>query len=90
LSHARRIYGLLADAAISAAAELAERIRKKELLDGFTLRDVYRNCWHLLDTPERAQGAIFELIDAGWLREKMNTSLGKTRSAYITNPKIFS
>jgi putative DNA primase/helicase len=88
-SHARRIYGLLADASISAAAELSQRIQKNELQDGFTLRDVYRSCWHLLDTKERAQVAVDELLDAGWLREVISTE-GKTRTLYYINPKIFT
>jgi hypothetical protein len=87
-SHARRIYGLLADVAVRAAEELAGRIKKGELQDGFTLRDVYHNCWHLLDEKEIVEQACNELVDAGWLRELITVE-GKTRTQYYINPKIF-
>lgn len=86
-SHARRIYGLLGDVSTRAAAELANRLRKGMLPDGFTLRDVYRKGWHLLDR-ELAKEACRELLEAGWLRETISKK-GKTTMTYSINPKIF-
>lgn len=89
-SHARRIYGLLADASITAAAELSRKILKKELKDGFTVRDIYRNCWHLLNTKERAQDACDELVAAGWLRLVYEDVPGRhPKEIFLINPKIF-
>jgi len=87
-SHARRIYGLVADVSIRAAGELAQKIKKGSVQDGFTLRDVYRNCWHLLDKKELVKEACSELIEAGWLRECVSER-GKTKPVYTINPKIF-
>jgi len=87
-SHARRIYGLVADISTRAASELALKIKKGALHDGFTLRDVYRNCWHLLGKKELVQDACSELIEAGWLRESFS-EMGKTKPVYTINPKIF-
>jgi len=86
-SHSRRIYGLLGDVSTRAAAELAKRLKKGMLPDGFTLRDVYRKGWHLLDR-ELAREACCELIEAGWLRETISEK-GKTKMTYSINPKIF-
>jgi hypothetical protein len=85
-SHARRIYVLLVDVSVRSAEELAKRIQGKELSDGFTPRDVYRNGWHLLDSKELTQNALNELLDAGWLRESITVE-GKTRAQYYINPK---
>lgn len=87
-SHARRIYGLIGDISTRAAGELAKKIKKGMLPDGFTLRDVYRRCWHLLDKKEIAQGAVDELTEAGWLRKSIS-EVGKTTTVYSINPKIF-
>jgi hypothetical protein len=87
-SHARRIYSFVADADEQAAVELSKRLKKKEIKDGFSLRDVYRNCWSRLDTKEATEGACNILVDAGWLREQIPAE-GKTRKLYHINPKIF-
>jgi 5S rRNA maturation endonuclease (ribonuclease M5) len=86
-SHARRIYGLVADLSTRAASELAQKIKKGALHDGFSARDIYRNGWHLLDKKVLVQDACSELIEAGWLREEILKD-GKTRSVFRINPKI--
>lgn len=88
-SHARRIYGLVGNVSTRAAAELAKKLKKGALQDGFTIRDIYRNCWHLLDKKELAQDACSELVEAGWLREQIPEN-GKTKVTYLINPKIFT
>jgi len=93
-AHARRIYGLVIDATTRAPAELAARIRKGQLTDGFTVRDVYRKGWTMLHTPELAGTAIEELLEAGWLREGTAPE-GEGRSGrprrmpYEINPLVF-
>jgi hypothetical protein len=88
-SHARRIYSFVADADEQAAVELAKRIKKKDIEDGFTLRDIYRNCWSLLNTKEDVEAACNVLIEAGWLKEQIPAK-GKTRKLYHINPKIYT
>jgi hypothetical protein len=48
-THARRIYGLVNDIEIRAAARLASKIKEGAIQDGFKARDVYRKHWGLLD-----------------------------------------
>jgi hypothetical protein len=90
-SHARRIYGLLADISIRAAEVLAERIKKRELADGFSVRDVYHKGWHLLDKKEIVEQACEELAEAGWLRPAFEDKPGRQpKEVFMINPKIFS
>lgn len=88
--HARRIYGLLSDAKRMAAISLAKRISNGDIQDGFTVRDVYRNGWSLLDTKERAEDACNELVEMNWLISKMVEVVNRPRSQekYFINPKI--
>lgn len=91
-SHARRIYGLLGNQGIRAAAELAAKIKAGKVVDGFTIRDIYhRKQWHLLDTKELVLEACQELVEAGWLKQEMVDIPGRQpKSTYRINPKIFS
>lgn len=88
-THARRIYGLLGDIVVKSAAELAKKIKKRVVQNGFTARDVYRNEWYLLNR-EQTEAAIDELIDAGWIRpiiEEKN-DVGRPTERYEINPEI--
>ena len=89
-SHARRIYGLLGDISQRAAIELAKKLKAGKIKDGFTLRDVYRNSWHLLSDKETVNTACDELIDMGWLlKEDMPIKGRQPKVIYLINPKIF-
>ena len=79
-SHARRVYGLVADIDQQAAAVLAEKIQVGKLKDGFTVRDIYRKEWHLLKKKELAQSACDELVEAGWLKveDQRQSGVGRT------------
>jgi hypothetical protein len=89
-SHARRIYGLISNANIQAAAMLAKKIRAGKLLDGFSVRDVYRQRWHLLTEREAAQCACDELVAQDWLREHVTPAAfgQKGKLAYLINPQV--
>jgi len=89
-SHARRVYGLVLDVSQQAGAILTEKIKKGKLKDGFTVRNVYRQNWHLLNSKELAQSACDELVDAGWLRpEEIKKVFGRPPlPIYHINPKV--
>ena len=90
-THARRIYGMVADTGPMAAAALAEKIRKGKVKDGFTARDVYKNHWQSLDDPSLVSGACDELEAAGWIRrETIASTGGRPKVTFIINPKIKS
>jgi len=90
-SHARRVYGLVLDIDQQAAETLAEKIQSGNLKDMFTVRDVYRKGWHLLNDKKLALSACEELVDAGWLKVEQPGNVGVGRKAlpiYIINPKV--
>ncbi len=89
-SHARRIYGLAANIYHQATSKLANKIQQRELPDCFSLRDIYRKHWSLLDDNAVIQKACDELQDAGWLRQCANTQvMGRPRHPmYLVNPLI--
>jgi hypothetical protein len=88
--HARRIYGLVTNAACQGAARLALKIEQGALEDGFTVRDIYMKDWSLLGDRESAENACYQLVSLGWLRERVTPPAqgqrGKT--AYLINPKV--
>jgi len=89
--HARRIYGLVTNINQRAAARLAKRIKNRDLPDPFTVRDVYRKHWALLDDKEVVQGACDELVSLGWVREyRTENPIGRPRLAeYDINPRVW-
>lgn len=90
--HARRIYGLAAGHAQEAAKALAARLRKGELTERFTERDVYRKCWASLSDPEQVARACRELEACGWIRrvqQPRSATGGRPASpTYEVNPKV--
>lgn len=90
-SHARRIYSIAGDVSVKAAVELTMKIKTGKIKDGFSLRDIYRNCWHLLDTKGKVEAACRELIETGWLHsESVEVSSRGSKEIFRVNPKIFT
>lgn len=89
-AHARRLYALGMGADYSAAHALAARIRRGDVPDGSTPRDIYRAGWANLDKAA-AYRALEALEDCGWLRlEEVPTGKVGGRPSLIVrlNPKL--
>ena len=87
-SHARRVYGMSSDTTPVAAAALAKKIKEGKLEKRFTVRDVYRKHWTLLDEAG-ARAACQELEAEGWLRKVPFEEGKKPKEEFEVNPKIF-
>lgn len=89
-SHARRIYGMANNITHQAAIKLAEKIKQGELKTSFTIRDIYRKEWTLLDEKEIVKKACDELVDAGWICQELQShEIGRPKSPiFIVNPKL--
>lgn len=88
-SHTRRIYGMGENTTQFSATALCEKIKSGKLKDGFTVRDLYRKNWHMLNSDSLAQQACEELCNAEWLRKKV-TPKGhqqKEKISFFINPK---
>ncbi|MQW93381.1 DUF3987 domain-containing protein [Acinetobacter wanghuae] len=97
-SHARRIYGLVLNAATSKAASLGLRLKKLSYTDdwivnGFKARDIQRKNWKSLTDLHSVEAALDILVDYHWLnvKEVFTTDRGgrPTKQFYI-NPKIYN
>jgi hypothetical protein len=88
--HARRIYGLVTNATQQAASRLASKLQQGAFQDEFTIRDVLRKDWSLLQERPLVEKACDELVALGWLREKVTpTAQGQRgKTAYVINPKV--
>ena len=92
-SHSRRIYGMAEDITARAAGILADRIQAGKLGNNFTAREVQRKGWELLTEKEVVKGALQDLVEANWLREKILSATSKggpIKVEYEINPKITS
>lgn len=89
-THARRVYGMVTNLTAQAASRLAGKLEQGALPQTFTVRDVYRKEWSLLDDRQVIENACEELVSLGWLREHVTPPApgqrGKTE--YLTNPKV--
>ena len=85
------MYGLVTNVTMQAAARLAKKIKNGSLPDSFTVRDIYRRGWTLLDDRKIVEAACDELVSLGWLREYQPPTLtaGRPRlTEYAVNPRI--
>lgn len=91
-AHARRCYGLLADEGLRAAQSLSDRLRRGQLANGFTAREVRRNRWRYLTTDEGVRVALEWLEDENWIRAEsiggIGPGSGRRTYRYQINPKI--
>jgi hypothetical protein len=86
-SHANRIYSFVGSGDSRTAKELLQRIKSKRWTE-FTLRDVYRNCWSGLDTPETAKSACEVLERYDWIKKFTKENKGRPSESYIVNPSL--
>jgi hypothetical protein len=88
-SHAKRLYGAAIMAEIIAAKEILKHIRKGDLKDGFTARDVYRQQWIALSDRETVKEALRILCDHLYLRVELVKTGGRSTATYSINPAMF-
>lgn len=90
-AHANRVYSMIISPQRQAAAELGRHLNSgwKSEEGVFTVRNVYRNGWAGLDTPERVRAALDMLSDAGWIRrEETGDRTGRPSEVYLINPRV--
>jgi putative DNA primase/helicase len=89
-AQARRIYSAVLRPDTAAAREMAKHLRRGELGQQFTLREVYRKGWAGLSSKEDAEAATEILCDLGWIRpvsESGRTAGRPASPSFETNPK---
>jgi hypothetical protein len=85
-AHARRIYVMAATGVgLAAARAILSKVRKGQLADGFTARDITQKNWAGLG--REVVGAGLELlIEMDWLRKTEVRGRGRPKEIYLVNP----
>lgn len=89
-SHAHRIYAAALDSGADGAREILRHIRKGDLQDGFTAREVNRRKWSGLTETDRVVEALDVLEDHGWIMPQdvpTGASGGRPTRSFLINPK---
>ena len=90
-SHARRVYASGSESEADAAKAILAHIKRGDLKDNFTARDVHRHGWGHLTERDQVAGLSL-LVDLDHLREVAIESQpkgGRPRIQYVINPKVF-
>lgn len=89
-SHARRAYGALSLDNVSAARSIWRRVKRGDLPQPFTARDIQRKGWSGLGQKERVEAGLKALCEAGWLGSNIpdaGPGGGRPSTLYRANPK---
>ena len=66
-THARRAYGAGPEAETAAAKAILSHIRKGNLMDGFSAREVHQHGWSQPERPGQVQAGLDLLCDLDWI-----------------------
>lgn len=86
--HAKRIYGLAINAEADLARVIIRHIRKGELPNPFTARDVYSHHWSGLTNAKEVAEPLALLEDFGWILSFNLQTGGRPTTQYFINPKV--
>ena len=85
-THARRVYGAGMANEAATAKLILSRIRKGDLPDGFSARDVQRKAWSGLTDGDAIKAGLELLADCDWLKAEATETGGRPRVNFIINP----
>ena len=86
-THARRVYGAGAASDTAAAKLILIRIRKGDLSDRFSARDIRRSEWSGLTDNDQIKAGLELLADLDHITPKTIETPGRPRTVYAINPK---
>jgi hypothetical protein len=84
--HARKVYAAELHPGLDAAAALAAKIESGAVVDGQTVRELYRNQWSGLATTQQVQAALKVLESAHWLRVTTIATEGRPSEVVRLHP----
>lgn len=87
-SHAQRAYGSVSQPEIAVAKAILRRIKKGDLPESFSSRDVWRPGWAKLTDPGQVKEALRLLEDYNWIiREKIEATGGRPKTVFHVNER---
>jgi hypothetical protein len=87
-THAQRAYAAGSEAEAGAAAAILRRIRKSDLTDGFSARDIRQRDWSNLTDKNQIQAGLALLVDCDWIAAEHVDTGGRPKTVYRINPRI--
>ncbi len=88
-THAKRLYASGKDPYIESARALLDRIKRGDLTDNFSSREIYfSKHWSKLDTADRVNNAIKILEDFGWIKTKEIKTSGRSTNIITVHPRL--
>jgi len=87
-SHAGRIYGAATMPGMESAREIIKHIRRGVIQDRCNPKDIYRNHWSRLGTPEEVKAGLEILQEYEWLTVKKLNTGGRPSEIIMLNPHI--
>jgi putative DNA primase/helicase len=87
-SHAGRIYGGATKPGMDAAREIVKHIQRGAIQDGCKPKDIYRNQWSRLTTPEEVKAGLEVLEEYDWLSVATISTGGRPSEIVTLNPHI--
>ena len=85
-THARRAYGCGIAGEAATAKLILSRIRKRDLADGFSAREIQRKGWSGLTDIDAIKAGLELLADLDWIEPAKEETGGKPRVTYAINP----
>jgi hypothetical protein len=88
-THAERIYAAGSQNETSAAQAILTHIRRGDLADNFTARDIQRCGWSNLSNIDQIKAGLELLVDLQWLADRAVKRVegGRPTVAYLINPR---
>ena len=86
--HAHKIYEVELDRGKAAARSLATKINANAIIDGLTVRDIYRHQWSGLKTDEVVIDGLQVLADLGWVRTQSVATGGRASQVIRLHPTL--
>lgn len=87
-AHAVRAYASLTTANTDVANAILRRIKKGDIQNGFTDRDIYRRGWSNLTDREQVSAALTLLQDYDWLQSERRNTGGRPSTIWWINPAV--
>ena len=87
-SHAGRIYGGATMPGMESAREIVKRIKRGDIGEGCKPKDIYKNHWSRLATPEEVKAGLDVLTEYDWLIVEKITTGGRPSEIISLNPMI--
>jgi hypothetical protein len=86
-SHARRAYASGQEIETAVANAIVRRIKRGDIVDGFTARDIRRNQWSGLSDTDQIKAGLDLLTDLNWVAPFQIPTAGRYKNVYSINPE---